>query len=139
MSIAELESELDALPIHTHGARSLRVGVSRAVERTWSPMETVLRLLVEHWGFPRPVPNVCVMLPDHSTAYVDLAWPDKKVGLEYNGRGHYLDPGYVEEMHRLNQLQDAGWQIRNVLLNDLKLPDRLYGLHLWLTRALSGD
>lgn len=138
MSVVELERELDALPPHVRGAQSVRRGLSLAAERTWSPMETVLRLVVQHWGFPLPVPNVHVMLPGQGSAYVDLAWPEVKVGLEYNGRGHYLDPGYAEEMHRLNQLQEAGWRIRNVLLNDLKLPDRLYSLHQWLTRTFQG-
>lgn len=119
MTVAELRAQLDLLPAGTRGSPALRRSSSRAAERTWSPMETVLRLLVEYFGFPQPVPNHGVLLLDQTMAYIDLAWPEHRVGLEYNGRGHYLNPGYEEEMHRFNQLGEDGWRIRNVLLNDL--------------------
>lgn len=137
MNTGQLTSVLDGLPAGTRGVRDVRQTLARAAERTWSPMETVLRLLVEHFGFPRPVPNHGVPLPGQAMAYVDLAWPELKVGLEYNGSGHYLDASYTEEMHRLNQLGEQGWRIRNVLLNDLKLPHRLHSLYNWLDRELS--
>lgn len=136
MTVAELETHLDDLPAGTRGTPAMRRSLKHAADRTWSPMETVLRLLVVHFGFPPPVMNYGVMLPDGSKAYIDLAWPTYKVGLEYNGRGHYLNAGYSEEMHRFNQLGEDGWQMRNVLLNDLKLPTRVHSLYQWLEQFL---
>lgn len=136
LTVSRHQEMVDDLPPGTHGVRALRQALGRSAERTWSPMETVLRLLVEHFGFPAPVPNFGVSLADQTMAYIDLAWPDYKVGLEYNGSGHYLNAAYAEEMHRCNQLGEADWRIRNVVVNDLKLPHRVHSLHDWLARSL---
>ncbi|KAA9393030.1 hypothetical protein FCK90_14270 [Kocuria coralli] len=133
LTTARFGELLEQVPAGTPGLRSVKRALTRASERMWSPMETVLRLLVEDAGFPRPLGNVEVMLPDRSAAYIDLAWPEQMVGLEYNGSVHYQNAqAYDEEMHRLNQLEECGWAVRTVVVNDLKLPTRLSSMFAWL-------
>ena len=50
--------------------------------------------------------------PDRRRAEVDLAWPAKKVGLEYMGRNH--DDKVPADRRRLNMLTALGMQVLQV-------------------------
>ncbi|WP_143470012.1 hypothetical protein [Kocuria sp. WRN011] len=59
---------------------------------------------------------------DHADRNLDLAWPESRVAVEYNGADH-VD-------RRKQRLEDNGWKVRFVVLEDLLDPHRR---KLWLT------
>jgi hypothetical protein len=56
--------------------------------RAGSPQETRLRLILHRSALPRPVPQYTVRVDGRFVARVDLAWPEAKVAVEYEGVWH---------------------------------------------------
>ncbi|KQW06354.1 hypothetical protein ASC66_07560 [Leifsonia sp. Root4] len=83
----------------------LRVGVD-------SPQETRLRLtLVEH-GFAEPVIGLPVLV-DHGTLVLhpDLAWPELRLVLEYEGDEHRENKRrFRADIRRREKFEAAGWR-----------------------------
>ncbi len=77
-----------------------------------SPMETRLRLLIVRAGLPPPEVQWVVQDPATRTAFwLDLAWPELKIGIEYEG-GLHTEPGRVlRDIARHTRLVDLGWQV----------------------------
>ncbi|MGR7025327.1 endonuclease domain-containing protein [Geodermatophilus sp. URMC 62] len=96
-----------------------------ADERSESPQETRVRLLVARSGLPAPVPQFTVRVDGRFVARVDLAWPQVCVAVEYDGRWH-AEPGqFARDRQRLNRLQAAGWRVVFVTAEDLYRPEEL--------------
>lgn len=132
-----LLTEAEALPAGTHGIARLRRAVGSSAPSTWSPMETLLRMLVIRCGLPAPTMNLPVRLPGGIRYVLDLAWREQLTALEYNGRVHYEDRRtYGDEQHRLHVLADAGWKVRTVVVADLKDPHRTAAMLRWLRTHL---
>lgn len=137
MAPEDLLSQVTGIPPGTRGKRLLSRAVVESAGNVWSPMETVLRLVVLRWGFPLPAHNHQVVLGGGRSVYLDLAWPHRRVAIEYNGAVHYQDRvTYADEMGRLNALRDAGWEVRVVVLEDLRDPVRRHALFNWLRAHL---
>jgi hypothetical protein len=77
-----------------------------------SPMESRARLRVLDSGLPRPVPQfwVCDRLGNRIYR-LDLAWPDYRVGLEYDGIDHLDRSRQRRDLERRAWLSDAGWRV----------------------------
>ncbi|MGC4818065.1 endonuclease domain-containing protein [Micromonospora sp. DT63] len=79
-----------------------------------SPPESQLRVRLMLGGLPRPVTQHPIRLPGGLVLHPDLAWPEFRVAVEYDGRWH-ADP---EQLHRdrrrLNLLVGAGWLVLHV-------------------------
>ncbi|MDO5617944.1 hypothetical protein [Kocuria sp.] len=134
---ADLQHLLDALPPYTRGASLLQRALDRSAANVWSPMETLLRLLFIAAGLPPPTPNLLVVFPDGSKAYLDLGWEEQKVGVEYNGAIHYQDrQTYGDELHRLTRFKRMGWDIHLAVSADIRQRRRREGLVTDVTRAL---
>lgn len=79
-----------------------------------SPPESRLRVRLVLAGLPRPVVQYPVRLPTGPTLHPDLAWPDYKVAVEYDGQWH-ADPDQLHrDRRRLNRLVAAGWIVLHV-------------------------
>lgn len=97
-------------------------GVTRA--RLWLPLadgraesvrESELRLLLADAGLPVPVPQHVVR--DGEGAFVarlDLAWPDAKVAVEYDGAHHRARDQHSRDLARHNRLRALGWVVLQV-------------------------
>lgn len=101
-------------------ARLVRAGVD-------SPQETRLRLLLVLAGLPEPV--VDHVLRDEFGSWVyrlDLAYPEIKVAVEYDGRQHAESrTQWVGDVGRREWFDGHGWRIVTVLSDDLYVrPDR---------------
>jgi very-short-patch-repair endonuclease len=108
---AELQVMLDAHPAGRGGARARRV-LPEADPRAESPMESVLRWLLHEAGLPAPVLQLEVRNGEGSfLGRVDLAWPDRKVIVEFDGDVHRDRKVFVEDIRRQNRLIAAGWTI----------------------------
>lgn len=75
-----------------------------------SPMETRMRLAVTEAGFPEPEVNVDVR-DDEGTflGRVDLAWPELRIGLEYDGEHHRDRDTFRRDQRRSNAFSVNDW------------------------------
>ncbi|WP_448615592.1 hypothetical protein [Modestobacter sp. URMC 112] len=117
----ELETAAGQIP-SGRGCRRARQAVSLADERSESPPESQLRVLLTLAGLP-PVPQWRVRRPDGVfVARVDLAYPDAKLAVEYDGVWHGRPGQLIQDRRRLNSLVSAGWRVLHVTVADLRRP-----------------
>jgi hypothetical protein len=77
-----------------------------------SPMESVLRWLIHEAGLPRPV--LQHVIRDAAGVFlgqVDLAWPEHRVVVEFDGDLHRERSVFVHDLRRQNGIVLAGWQV----------------------------
>lgn len=111
------------------GAPALRQALRDARANTDSPGETRTRLLLRRAGFPEPVINHPVLDPDTKRRrYLDLAYPDLGIAVEYDGDYHRRTTKQRrEDQARLDSLASLGWNIRTLNAEDIKRPARILG------------
>lgn len=116
---ADLAKMIDA----RHGERGWRCAATAldlADGAAQSPPESRLRVKIVLAGLPRPVAQYPVVLASGRVLHPDLAWPQYKVAVEYDGLWH----GDADQLHldrrRLNQLQAAGWIVLHVTARRLR-------------------
>lgn len=120
------------------GAPALRKALLDARPNTDSPGETRTRLLLLRAGFPEPVINDPVTDPGtETTRYLDLAFPEYKIGVEYDGDYHRtVKNQWRADQARKDSLASLGWDLRTVNSQDIKEPRRaLDALHRSFARA----
>jgi very-short-patch-repair endonuclease len=106
--------------VGARGCRRLRDAVALADARAESPMETRLRVLLVLAGLPAPVPQFRVR--DRSgvvRARVDLAYPDARLALEYDGAHHFDARHGRSDRRRDLQLDDLDWHTMRFVDADL--------------------
>ncbi len=86
--------------------------LTHADARAGSPMESRLRMLLVRAGLPPPEVQYPVQDPARRRAvWLDLAYPEHRIGIEYEGAEH-TDPNRVlRDAGRYTRLVDAGWRI----------------------------
>jgi G:T-mismatch repair DNA endonuclease (very short patch repair protein) len=104
------------------GSARARAVCALADERSESPQETRLRLLLFRSGVPAPVPQYVVRDDERRIARVDFAWPAQKVAVEYDGAWHAEAGQFARDRRRLNRLHAAGWRVVFVTAADLHEP-----------------
>jgi hypothetical protein len=92
-----------------------------------SPMETRLRLGIVLGGLPEPVVQYDVLdRRGQFVARLDLAYPKKRVGLEYDGDHHRDRTTFRRDAVRLNRLRLLDWTVLRFTADDvLRNPDRM--------------
>ncbi|MFN8192134.1 MAG: type IV toxin-antitoxin system AbiEi family antitoxin domain-containing protein [Nocardioidaceae bacterium] len=133
---ATTKSELEkAMPLFEHWPNSLtaRLVVGLADARLSSAGESRLFHLCWKAGLPLPVPQVLVEgLEDWFTAFVDFAWPELGVFMEFDGREKYeryrrkgetLEQFLLREKRREELIcQLTGWICIRITWADLERP-----------------
>jgi hypothetical protein len=77
-----------------------------------SPMESRLRLVIVRAGLPRPRAHWVVQDVEARTAvWLDLAWPEHLIGVEFEGGGHTAPVEVLRDAGRYTRLVDRGWRI----------------------------
>lgn len=124
-SLAKIRANADAFGAQW-GAPALRRAVRDARANTDSPGETRTRLLLVGAGFPEPVVNHQVQDPDtHQKRYLDLAYPEAKIAVEYDGDYHrHTKQQWREDQARKDSLASEGWILRTLTGQDIKQPQR---------------
>ena len=85
-----------------------------------SPMETRLRLLIIRAGLPPPRVQWVVQDPETRTAFwLDLAWPDLRIGIEYEGAPHTEAARVLRDIARHTRLVDLGWRTYRYTKQDM--------------------
>lgn len=99
-----------------------------ATGRAESPAESWIRLMVVELGFPIPEVNWWVRSPEGLGLYrVDLAWPEARIALEYDGYAAHAGRSAADEA-RADDLRRRGWIVIRVTAEDLRDPSRLEDL-----------
>ncbi|TQM10863.1 DUF559 domain-containing protein [Pseudonocardia kunmingensis] len=100
-----------------------------------SPMESRLRLLLVRAGLPRPQVQWVVQDPQARTAmWLDLAYPDALIAIEYEGEEHTSRDGVLRDIVRYTRLVARGWRIFRYTKYEIRHePDRIIAD---ITRAL---
>jgi very-short-patch-repair endonuclease len=104
------------------GTRRARRVIELADGRAESPQESRLRVLLSLAGLVT-VPQYTVR--DHRgslVARVDLAFPELRLGIEYDGRWHGEAAQLSRDRRRMNALSAAGWTVFYVTAADLHDP-----------------
>ncbi|WP_433648756.1 hypothetical protein ACQP2C_17285 [Micromonospora zamorensis] len=79
-----------------------------------SPPESHLRVRLVLGGLPRPVVQHPVRLASGVVLHPDLAWPEYRVAVEYDGKWHSDADQLHRDRRRLNLLVGAGWLVLHV-------------------------
>jgi hypothetical protein len=91
------------------GNRKARQAFELADGRAQSPRESQMRVRLVLAGLPMPVPQYEIRLESGLVLHPDVAWPEYRVGAEYDGEWH---EGTIDlDRRRQNALQRAGWKI----------------------------
>jgi very-short-patch-repair endonuclease len=103
------------------GTRQVRRVLELAVPGAESPMETRLRLLLVLAGLPTPAVQHRV-----SGYRLDLAYPEFRLGIEYDGDHHRERGQFQRDLARLNRLRLLGWTVLRFTADDvLRHPERV--------------
>jgi hypothetical protein len=76
-----------------------------------SPRESRTRVRIVLAGLPTPVCQYVVLDGRRFVARVDLAWPEWKVALEYDGQDHGRDDRRGRDVDRIDELRRLGWVV----------------------------
>lgn len=93
---------------HDNDVRHVRLAAQLSDPRAESPPESVTRVHLVQAGFD-VVPQHRVVLGSQVIARVDLALPDLKIAIEYDGRWHEGQRAFDND--RLAALRAAGWTV----------------------------
>jgi hypothetical protein len=104
------------------GVGRLRAALPRIRTRSASRPETWARLILVDAGLPEPVANCDVIDQGVWIARVDLAYPELKIAIEYEGEHHLLDPRqWARDLARYDRLAEAGWRVIRVTKHEVFL------------------
>lgn len=104
------------------GARAAREAVALADPRAESPPESRLRVLLVRAGLPVVPQFVIRDAHGRFVARVDLAIPELRLAVEYDGAWHGAPGQFARDRRRLNGLVAAGWVVLHVTAADLWHP-----------------
>jgi very-short-patch-repair endonuclease len=88
------------------GARRLPQVLRRSTHLAQSPMESRIRVAIEDAGLPTPVLQHQV-----GPYFLDMAYPERKLGLEYDGREHLVPERARRDLDRQAYLTRQGWTV----------------------------
>ena len=104
----ELQEELARRP-RGRGCARARLVLPVSSPLADSPMESVLRWLIHDACLPMPVLQFAVRDAGVVLAAADMAWPEHKVLVEFDGDVHRERKTFVNDRRRQNRLVAAGW------------------------------
>jgi hypothetical protein len=109
------------------GLQLARTALPLLRDRSESPRESVLRVIIVVAGLPEPLCNYNVYDEDgRFLARGDLVYPAYKLLLEYQGDQHRTDRAqWRSDIRRTGRLEDAGWQVLQFTDDDLRDPAAL--------------
>ncbi|MGN9813161.1 hypothetical protein ACTMSW_27870 [Micromonospora sp. BQ11] len=116
MGLVHLE-DLEHYLFEHRGARGWRrfaEAVSLSDAGAESLPESRLRVRIVKAGLPRPVTQHVINRNGCFVARVDLAWPDLKVAVEYDGLWHRDPTQFHRDRQRLNKMLGDDWLVLHV-------------------------
>lgn len=117
-SLADLENAVDRYP-GQRGRGRLRQALALLSDRSESPLESILRVLLTQGGIEGLVANLAVRVREQRFR-LDLALPQYKIALEYQG-GYHNDPDqWRKDMTKREVLATDGWRTMHINADDLR-------------------
>lgn len=116
-SLADLRAAVDRRR-GMRGERVLRWAVERVRTRAWSRPESLIRVGLTGVGLPEPACNHPITVRGRRF-FLDLAWPEYRFGIEYDGDSHRDPTRFTSDIHRQEVIQDHGWALMRVTRADL--------------------
>lgn len=111
--VATIGHLADAVDRHagTVGVGRLRMALPLLRFGPLSRRETLIRLRMLRAGLPEPLLNHEVLEARHDgyVPVVDLAYPEYRVAIEYEGDHHRERPQFRRDIRRYERLHDCGW------------------------------
>lgn len=118
--------DLDALR-RAHASSRARWRASRVAKvlplvdgRSESPPESWVRVACARAGLPAPVPQFVVLVGGQFLGRADLAWPEQRLIIEYEGAYHFDELQILRDDGRYQQLVAAGWRVIRLSAADLR-------------------
>lgn len=102
------------------GSRRARFVLPLVDGRAMSPPESKVRAMIHMKGLPRPVPQYEVYDGGVFLGQVDLAWPEVKLIIEYEGAYHFDGLQISRDDVRYELLEAAGWRVIRLSSVDLQ-------------------
>ncbi|MFE5669990.1 hypothetical protein ACFQ58_00130 [Agromyces sp. NPDC056523] len=94
-TLARLRAEHERL-LPFPGSRRTEEVLRRSTDGAATPLETLSRIVIEEFGFPEPILQHRLWLPElQRSAFLDFWWPEHEVAAEADGRGKYLGNSQV--------------------------------------------
>ena len=139
----EFHESLTDTPLNTIGRERARWVIDRADAGCESPGEALVLLALLRAGIEGITTQEEVHVAGH-TYFVDIALPDLKIAIEFDGRIKYGDT--VNEVHesieaeqrRQRDLERAGWTVIRVRWSDLRVVDEIVAQVLVAIRTKAG-
>jgi very-short-patch-repair endonuclease len=88
------------------GVRRLPEVLRRSSHLAQSPMESRIRVAIEDAGLPTPVLQHPV-----GPYLLDMAYPERKIGIEHDGRHHLTPERARRDLNRQAYVTRAGWTV----------------------------
>lgn len=125
-TLARLTAVADELR-GTPGSARIAWALSRVRVGVDSRSESLLRLRCARWRLPEPVADHEVIVSGGLALHPDLAYPDARIALEYEGDIHRVDRAtWQQDLRRRELFEDAGWRVVRIAASDLfESPDAL--------------
>lgn len=118
------------------GRHTILAAMPRARAGVESPKETETRLLIVDAGLPEPVVQHEVFDGRRLVARIDLAYPQWKIAVEYEGDGHRTGAAqWRRDIQRQRELEDRGWIV--IRITQLDLTDGSAALLRRIRRAIA--
>ncbi|WP_271984486.1 endonuclease domain-containing protein [Pseudoclavibacter terrae] len=136
--LASLEqlSEMSSCWGRTIGASRLRLSLPLIREGVESPRETATRLALLAAGLPEPTVAHEVFHAGRFLGRVDLAYPELRIAIEYDGKHHWTEEQALKDIARINRIQQAGWLVIRVTRKQLSNPAEFFAqVRMAMTRA----
>jgi Protein of unknown function (DUF559) len=102
------------------GSRKAAVVLPLVDGRSMSPPESRVRVACHFAGLPQPVPQFAVVENGAFLGEVDLAWPEAKLVVEYEGEYHFEGLQIARDDRRYERLTAAGWRVVRLSSFDLR-------------------
>jgi len=102
------------------GAARVRRAVELVDGRSQSPPESWVRVACALGGLPAPVPQYDVVEAGRWLGRVDLAWPEARLIVEYEGEYHFDGLQVARDDVRFRELIAAGWRVIRLSAADLR-------------------
>lgn len=129
----------EAEGISVRGVQAVRAALRETRDGVESPQETRTRTLLRRAGYPEPLCNPPFEDPDTGRIfYLDLAYPQARIAIEYDGEQHLVDPEQRLRDHAKDgALHRAGWAVLRATRQDLREPGDLLArlAALWAERS----
>lgn len=107
------------------GAAARRFALRLADERSESPRESMLRVMLIAAGLPRPMCNVEIFDGTRFVARVDMLYPEARLIIEYDGDYHRDPRQWSRDQQRRAELESLGHRVTVVTARDFDDPQQL--------------